>query len=59
MSSMHSGSLAQAPQLVLEGTLGVPQNHRAAVSPLDLKTSDEGFAPTGVDEDRQAYPLDD
>ncbi|PMD38172.1 hypothetical protein L207DRAFT_545365 [Hyaloscypha variabilis F] len=45
MSSMHSGSLSQAPQLVLEGTLGVPQGHRAAVSPLDLKTSDEGFAP--------------
>jgi hypothetical protein len=45
MSSTHSGSLSQAPQLVLEGTLGVPQGHRAAVSPLDLKTSDEGFAP--------------
>ncbi|KAE9368499.1 hypothetical protein N431DRAFT_414964 [Stipitochalara longipes BDJ] len=45
MSSMHSGSLSQAPQLVLEGTLGVLQGHRAAVSPLDLKTSDEGFAP--------------
>jgi hypothetical protein len=45
MSSIHSGSLSAAPQVVLEGTLGVPQGHRAAVSPLDLKTSDEGFAP--------------
>ncbi|CZR55332.1 related to sensory transduction histidine kinase [Phialocephala subalpina] len=45
MSSMHSGSLSQAPQCILEGTLGVPNGHRAAVSPLDLKTSDEGFAP--------------
>src|SRR4051794_37765496 len=45
ISSMHSGSLAGAPQIVLEGTLGVPKGHRAAVSPLDLKTSDEGFAP--------------
>ncbi|KUJ24371.1 uncharacterized protein LY89DRAFT_604977 [Mollisia scopiformis] len=45
MSSMHSGSLAQAPQCVLEGTLGVPDGHRAAVGPLDLKTSDEAFAP--------------
>ena len=45
MSSMHSGSLALAPQCILEGTLGVPTSHRAAVSPLDLKTSDEGFAP--------------
>ena len=42
---MHSGSLAPAPQCILEGTLGVPAGHRAAVSPLDLKTSDEGFAP--------------
>ena len=45
MSSMHSGSLAQAPQCTLEGTLGVPTGHRAAMTPLDLKTSDDGFAP--------------
>lgn len=45
MSSMHSGSLSAAPQVVLEGTLGVPEGHRAAVSPLDLKSSEEGFAP--------------
>lgn len=45
LSSIHSGSLAAAPQIVLEGTLGVPSGHKAAVSPLDLKTSDEGFAP--------------
>ena len=44
-SSMHSGSLAPAPLCVLEGTIGVPDGHRAAVSPLDLKTSEEGFAP--------------
>lgn len=45
MSSMHSGSLSQAPQLTLEATLGVPAGHEAAVSPLDLRTSEEGFAP--------------
>ncbi|KAH8679832.1 hypothetical protein BGZ60DRAFT_481319 [Tricladium varicosporioides] len=45
MSSMHSGSLAPSPQCILEGTLGVPDGHRASMSPLDLKTSDEGFAP--------------
>lgn len=45
MSSMNSGSLMLAPQLVLEGTLGVPNGHPAAASPLDLKTSGEGFAP--------------
>jgi PAS domain S-box-containing protein len=45
MSSIHSGSLSAAPQCVLEGSLGVPVGHKAAVSPLDLKTSDEGFAP--------------
>jgi len=42
---MHSGSLSQAPQLTLEGTLGVPADHEAAVSPLDLRTSEEAFAP--------------
>jgi len=45
LSSMHSGSLSAAPRCVLEGTLGVPRNHRAAISPLDLKNSDDGFAP--------------
>lgn len=42
---MHSGSLAQAPQCILEGTLGVPVGHKASISPLDLKNSDESFAP--------------
>ncbi|KAL2063482.1 hypothetical protein VTL71DRAFT_5287 [Oculimacula yallundae] len=45
LGSMHSGSLAQSPQCILEGTLGVPPDHRAMVSPLDLKASDESFAP--------------
>jgi len=44
-SSMQSGSLAPAPFCVLEGTIGVPVGHKASVSPLDLKTSEEGFAP--------------
>ena len=42
---MHSGSLAQTPQCILEGTLGVPSDHRTVISPLDLKASDESFAP--------------
>lgn len=45
LSSMHSGSLAQTPQCILEGTLGVPPDHRTVISPLDLKASDESFAP--------------
>jgi hypothetical protein len=32
-------------QCVLEGSLGVPQDHRSAESPLNLQTSDGGFAP--------------
>ena len=32
-------------QCVLEGSLGVPQGHRLAESPLTLQTSDGGFAP--------------
>lgn len=45
MSSMHSGSLSQAPQLTLEGTLGVPVDHETIVSPLDLRSSEVAFAP--------------
>lgn len=45
MSSMHSGSLSVAPQCNLEGTLGVPDGHRAALKTMDLRTSDDGFAP--------------
>ncbi|RDL33133.1 uncharacterized protein BP5553_08572 [Venustampulla echinocandica] len=45
MSSIHSGSLAQAPQCVLEGTIGVPEGHKATMSPLDLKAGETGFVP--------------
>ncbi|WYZ44371.1 hypothetical protein EsH8_VII_000807 [Colletotrichum jinshuiense] len=45
VSSMHSGSIAHPPVLHLEGTLGVPEGHPAALAHLDLKSSDEGFAP--------------
>lgn len=44
VSSMHSGSLSNPPQIVLEGSIGVPPNHHAAVPLLDLRTSNEGFA---------------
>ncbi|KAL6413602.1 sensory transduction histidine kinase [Ilyonectria robusta] len=44
-SSLHSGSMAHSHQLVLEGSLGVPDGHPAALSNLDLRQSDEGFAP--------------
>ncbi|OLN84413.1 Hybrid signal transduction histidine kinase K 1 [Colletotrichum chlorophyti] len=45
VSSMHSGSIAHPPLLQLEGSLGVPAGHPAALTHLDLKSSDEGFAP--------------
>ncbi|KAM0440948.1 hypothetical protein ACHAPT_000251 [Fusarium lateritium] len=45
VSSLHSGSLIHSPQMVLEGALGVPENHPAAASHLDLRSSDDGFAP--------------
>ncbi|RYP03956.1 hypothetical protein DL764_004790 [Monosporascus ibericus] len=45
VSSIHSGSFANPPQLALEASLGVPQGHRCLVSSLDLKTSNDGFAP--------------
>lgn len=44
-TSMHSGSVINPPQVILEGALGVPTGHHCAIPFLDLKTSDEGFAP--------------
>lgn len=44
VSSMHSGSLSNPPQIVLEGAIGVPLHHHAAVPVLDLRSSNEGFA---------------
>ncbi|KAI0204626.1 histidine kinase [Astrocystis sublimbata] len=43
--SMHSGSWMNPPHLMLEASLGVPQDHPCLVLGLDLKTSNEGFAP--------------
>ncbi|RFU75075.1 histidine kinase [Trichoderma arundinaceum] len=45
VSSLHSGSLVHCPQLILEGSPGVPEGHVAAPPTLDLRTSEEGFAP--------------
>ncbi|KAH6609340.1 histidine kinase [Trichoderma cornu-damae] len=45
VSSLHSGSLLHSPQLILEGSPGVPEGHVAAPQALDLRTSEEGFAP--------------
>lgn len=45
VSSLHSGNPATTLQFILEGSPGVPQGHVAAPLVLDLKTSDEGFAP--------------
>ncbi|OIW24050.1 hypothetical protein CONLIGDRAFT_657574 [Coniochaeta ligniaria NRRL 30616] len=45
VSSMHSGSLANPPVISLEGSLGAPAGHPAAVTSIDLRTDDEGFAP--------------
>ncbi|KAH8179306.1 histidine kinase-, DNA gyrase b-, and HSP90-like ATPase domain-containing protein [Sarocladium implicatum] len=45
MSSLHSGSLGHAPQLSLEGAIGAPLGHPAAVPNMDLRTAEDGFAP--------------
>jgi PAS domain S-box-containing protein len=45
MSSMNSGSFGSQPQVALEGSLGVPLGHPTALSPLDLKSSEESWAP--------------
>lgn len=45
VSSMNSGSLSNPPQIVLEGSVGVPDGHPCAVMSIDLRRSEEGFAP--------------
>ncbi|GAB1310032.1 Histidine protein kinase NIK1 [Madurella fahalii] len=45
VSSMNSGSLSNPPQIVLEGSVGVPQGHPCAIMSIDLRRSEEGFAP--------------
>ncbi|KXJ91290.1 hypothetical protein Micbo1qcDRAFT_175513 [Microdochium bolleyi] len=45
MSSMHSGSIQNPPQLALEASLGVPPGHRCLVPAVNLRTSSDGFAP--------------
>ena len=44
-SSVHSNSMLSPKQCVLEGTLGVPDGHQAAPSPIDLKAGTDGFGP--------------
>jgi PAS domain S-box-containing protein len=44
-SSIHSSSAMTNRQCVLEGTLGVPEDHPAAASCFDLKTGMEGLGP--------------
>ncbi|KAI9731534.1 MAG: hypothetical protein M1834_004654 [Cirrosporium novae-zelandiae] len=43
-SSIHSSSMLGTKQCILEGSLGVPDGHPAAVAQIDLKTGMEGFA---------------
>jgi hypothetical protein len=43
MSSIHSSNSSGGRQCLLEGTLGVPEGHRAAPERIDLRTGTEGF----------------
>lgn len=44
-SSVVSSSVSQPPLVALEATIGVPDDHPAALPFLDLRTSEDGFAP--------------
>ncbi|XP_044719958.1 histidine kinase-, DNA gyrase b-, and HSP90-like ATPase domain-containing protein [Hirsutella rhossiliensis] len=44
-SSLHSGSFMHSSQIMREGSPGVPEGHPAAPHFLDLRMSEEGFAP--------------
>ncbi|KAK4167277.1 putative signal transduction histidine-protein kinase [Cladorrhinum sp. PSN259] len=43
-SSMASGNAANPPQIVLEGSIGVPEGHPCATTFIDLRLSDVAFA---------------
>ncbi|TQV98650.1 hypothetical protein V2A60_007632 [Cordyceps javanica] len=45
ISSVRSGSLAHPTHLTLEASSGAPEGHVAAPKTIDLRTSEEGFAP--------------
>ncbi|QPG96064.1 hypothetical protein C2857_003038 [Epichloe festucae Fl1] len=45
VSSLHSGSPVLSSQFSLEGSVGIPADHAVAPATLDLKSSDDGFAP--------------
>jgi signal transduction histidine kinase/CheY-like chemotaxis protein len=44
-SSMHSSSTFAGRQCILEGALGVPEDHFVAPAQIDFKTGQEGFGP--------------
>jgi PAS domain S-box-containing protein len=44
-SSVHSNSALGSRQCLLEGSLGVPEDHPAAPLQIDLKVGTEGFGP--------------
>ncbi|KAK4551845.1 hypothetical protein LTR86_010841 [Recurvomyces mirabilis] len=44
-SSMHSNSVLATRQLILEGSLGVPEDHLAAPAQIELRAGMEGFGP--------------
>jgi PAS domain S-box-containing protein len=45
VSSIHSGSVLSNRQCILEGSLGIPEDHPAAAPCIDLKTGMEGLGP--------------
>ncbi|ATY58871.1 ethylene receptor [Cordyceps militaris] len=45
VSSVRSGGVAQPTHLTLEASSGAPEGHVAAPKTIDLRTSEEGFAP--------------
>lgn len=44
-SSMHSSSALSSRQCILEGALGLPEDHQATPTQIDLRAGMEGFGP--------------
>ncbi|KAL2128384.1 hypothetical protein VTI74DRAFT_9266 [Chaetomium olivicolor] len=45
VSSLNSASFAHPPQIVLVGSVGIPDGHPAVATSIDLHSSEEGFGP--------------
>ncbi|KAH8813261.1 hypothetical protein F5884DRAFT_671834 [Xylogone sp. PMI_703] len=57
LSPVDPGNLKRSSYCILEGTLGVPEGHPAAITPLDFQNSTDGFAPSLRESKKTGRPV--